>query len=167
MVLILLDLQMKYLSDKRVAQNIMGQFVDSGGEIIPGKYIDAALMKEDEKSLLMRRLWPNPNEEDEEPGGILAVIAEDIDAFEVRYFDGEEWSDEWPEDMDVLPQLLEINIVAAPSEGTAVMESFIVNFTRSAVATAGTSETGEQEQGGQPGEQPGGQPSSQPGDSGR
>lgn len=36
--------QMKYLNDKRVAQNIMGQFVDSGGEIIPGKYIDAALI---------------------------------------------------------------------------------------------------------------------------
>ena len=115
--------------------------------------VEYYLMKEDEKSLLMRRLWPNPNEEDEEPGGILAVIAEDIDAFEVRYFDGEEWSDEWPEDMDVLPQLLEINIVAAPSEGTAVMESLIVNFTRSAVATAGTSETGGQEQGGQPGGQ--------------
>jgi len=35
--------QIKYLNDKRVAQNIMGQFVDSGGEIIPGRYIDAAL----------------------------------------------------------------------------------------------------------------------------
>jgi len=134
--------------------------------------VEYYLMKEDDKSLLMRRLWPNPNEEDEEPGGILAVIAEDIDAFEVRYFDGEEWSDEWPEDMDVLPQLLEINIVAAPSEGTAVMESLIVNFTRSAVATAGTSETGGQEQGGQPGgqeqgSQPGGQTSGQSSDSGR
>jgi len=42
-----LDLQMQYLSDKRVAQNIMGQFVDSGGEIIPGKDIDAALLKAD------------------------------------------------------------------------------------------------------------------------
>lgn len=36
--------QVKYLSDKRVAQNIMGQFVDSGGEIVPGKYIDTALL---------------------------------------------------------------------------------------------------------------------------
>ncbi len=40
-----IDAQIKYLSDKRVAQNIMGQFVDSGGEIIPGRYIDAALMQ--------------------------------------------------------------------------------------------------------------------------
>jgi hypothetical protein len=39
-----LDMQLKYLSDKRVAQNILGQFVDSGGEIIAGKYVDAALL---------------------------------------------------------------------------------------------------------------------------
>jgi len=38
-----LDAQIEYLSDKRVAQNIMGQFVDSGGEVIPGRYIDLAL----------------------------------------------------------------------------------------------------------------------------
>lgn len=43
-----LKMQIKYLSDKRVAQNIMGQFVDSGGEIIPGKYIDTALINNDE-----------------------------------------------------------------------------------------------------------------------
>ncbi len=38
-----IDMQVKYLSDKRVAQNIMGQFVDSGGEVIPGRDIDAAM----------------------------------------------------------------------------------------------------------------------------
>jgi hypothetical protein len=41
-----LQMQVEYLSDKRVAQNIMGQFVDSGGEIIPGRYIDEALISE-------------------------------------------------------------------------------------------------------------------------
>jgi hypothetical protein len=40
-----LKTQMKYLADKRVAQNIMGQFVDSGGEIIPGENIDRALLE--------------------------------------------------------------------------------------------------------------------------
>ncbi|MEW5922411.1 MAG: terminase family protein [Candidatus Zixiibacteriota bacterium] len=40
-----ISLQLKYLSDKRVAQNIMGQFVDSGGEIIPGKDVDTALLQ--------------------------------------------------------------------------------------------------------------------------
>jgi len=40
-----LDRQVKYLTDKRVAQNIMGQFVDTGGEVIPGRYVDRALVK--------------------------------------------------------------------------------------------------------------------------
>ena len=35
--------RVKYFSDKRVKQNIMGQFVDSGGEILKGSYIDRAL----------------------------------------------------------------------------------------------------------------------------
>jgi len=110
--------------------------------------VEYYLMKEEEKSLLMRRLWPNPNDEDE-PGGILAAIAEDIDFFEVRYFDGEEWSTEWPEEMDVLPQLIEVNIVATPpSRGQPTMESFMVNFTRSVVGAVDTLESGEQGQGG-------------------
>ncbi|RKX20236.1 MAG: hypothetical protein DRP51_06025, partial [Candidatus Zixiibacteriota bacterium] len=40
-----LQIQIEYLSDKRVAQNIMGMFVDSGGEIVPGRYVDEALIK--------------------------------------------------------------------------------------------------------------------------
>jgi len=39
-----LNLQTEFLSDKRVSQNIMGQFVDSGGEVIPGKFVDRALI---------------------------------------------------------------------------------------------------------------------------
>lgn len=39
-----LEMQLRCLSDQRVAQNIMGQFVDSGGEVIPSKYIDMALI---------------------------------------------------------------------------------------------------------------------------
>ncbi len=119
--------------------------------------VEYYLMKDEDKSLLMRRLWPNPNEEDE-PGGILSVIDEDINVFQVRYFDGEEWSDEWPEEMDVLPQLIEVNIVATPpGRGTPAMESFIANFTRSVVGTVNALESGEQEQGGQGGGGQGGQ----------
>jgi len=39
-----LEDRLKYFSDRRVQQNIMGQFVDSGGEILKGEYVDAALM---------------------------------------------------------------------------------------------------------------------------
>ena len=107
--------------------------------------VEYSLLKDEEHSLLMRRLWPNPNEEDE-PGGILTAIAENIDVFEVRFFDGEEWSSEWPEEMEILPQLIEVNIVATvPSRGEPAMASFIVNFIRSAVGTAVTAESEEEE----------------------
>jgi len=95
----------------------------------------------------MRRLWPNPDE-DTEPGGILSVIAEDIDIFEVSYFDGEEWEDEWPEDMGSVPELVEVTIAAEPtSRGGIVMESFVVNFTSSAESQATALEGGDGEQG--------------------
>jgi general secretion pathway protein J len=110
--------------------------------------VEYYLVKEEETSALMRRLWPNPNDE-LEPGGILSVIAEDIDIFEVRYFDGEEWSNEWPEEMEVLPELIEVNIVAKlPEKGEPTMESFIVNFTRSAAGATEVLEGGGQEESG-------------------
>ena len=37
--------RLKYFTERRVQQNIMGQFVDSGGEILKGAYIDAALSR--------------------------------------------------------------------------------------------------------------------------
>jgi hypothetical protein len=48
-----LKMQIEYLSDKRVAQNIMGMFVDSGGEIIPGHLIDDALIDDEKNRLLI------------------------------------------------------------------------------------------------------------------
>ena len=108
--------------------------------------VEYYLVKDEETSALMRRLWPNPNEE-YEPGGILTAIAEDIDAFAVSYFDGEEWSDEWPEEMEVLPDLIEITIVGKlPSRGEPTMESYIVNLTRSVSAATDALEGGAQEQ---------------------
>ena len=35
--------RLKYFSDKRIKQNIMGHFVDTGGEILKGEYIDRAI----------------------------------------------------------------------------------------------------------------------------
>jgi type II secretion system protein J len=109
------------------------------------------LMENEDKKNLMRQLWPNPNKEDE-PAGILAVIAEDVEAFDVRYFDGEEWSTEWPEEMDVLPQLIEVGLIGKQqSSGTYAMESIMINLTRSVTASTATSEGGEQGGGGQGG----------------
>lgn len=93
--------------------------------------VEYYLMQQGETMVLMRRLWPNPSKE-LEPGGILTIIAEDIAAFEVQYFDGEEWSDEWPEEMQALPDLVVVSIAAKQSgRSNPPVESIIVNLARS------------------------------------
>ena len=108
--------------------------------------VEYFLKKNEEKSDLYRRLWPNPDPNDEDPGGILTVIAEDIEFFQVRFFDGQEWSEEWPEEMQVTPQLVEVNIVSKPSSwGSPAMDSIMVNLVRSTGATLEALESGEQD----------------------
>jgi type II secretion system protein J len=92
--------------------------------------VEYALAMDDERSVLTRRLWPNPNKE-LEPGGVLTVIAEDIEAFYVQYYDGEEWADEWPEEMESMPHLVEVTIIAR-QEGTddPLSQSMTIPLTR-------------------------------------
>jgi type II secretion system protein J len=95
--------------------------------------VEYYIVQEEDNSMLMRRLWPNPSKEYEElePRGILTVIAENIDAFEVQYFDGEEWFEEWPEEIQELPELVSISIVARqPDLSNPPSETIIVNLAR-------------------------------------
>ncbi len=93
--------------------------------------VEYYLIKNDEESSLMRRLWPNPDQE-AQPGGILSVIAEDIDIFEVRYFDRQDWQTEWPEEMRSVPELVEVTIASTqPGRTDAIVETFLVNFANS------------------------------------
>jgi type II secretion system protein J len=99
--------------------------------------VEYYLVQEGEKSMLMRRLWPNPSRDYEglEPRGILTVIAENIAAFQVQYFDGEEWSEEWPEEMETLPDLVSVSIVAQqPGRVNPPSETIIVNLARAEAA---------------------------------
>ncbi|MHC4168989.1 MAG: type II secretion system protein GspJ [Planctomycetota bacterium] len=92
--------------------------------------VEYYLAKDEETSALMRRQWPNPHE-DFEPGGVLTVIAENVEIFDIQFFDGEEWAGEWPEEMQALPQLVEITMVARPlGRGVPPVESVLVNFVR-------------------------------------
>ena len=112
--------------------------------------VEYFLKKDEENSDLYRRLWPNPDPNDEDPGGILSIIAEDIEFFQVRFFDGEEWAEEWPEEMEVVPQLIEVNIVGKQQKwGNPAMDSITVNLVRSAGAMLETIESGMQSSGGQ------------------
>jgi len=111
--------------------------------------VEYYLLKKEDKRALMRRLWPNPDK-DSPPGGILTAIAEDIDAFEVKYFDGKQWYIEWSEELKSLPELVEVTIVASrQSRADMAVESFIVNFPRSPWRKVGISDDTEEEEKGE------------------
>ncbi|MHC4754742.1 MAG: type II secretion system protein GspJ [Planctomycetota bacterium] len=96
--------------------------------------------QEDDRSVLMRRLWPNPSI-DYVPGGILMPIAEDIESFEVTYYDGQEWLHVWPQEMETLPDLVEVRLILMRSEKSEpVVSSFIMNYARSTGSEAEESE---------------------------
>lgn len=92
--------------------------------------VEYYLVKDEENSVLMRRQWPNPHT-DLEPGGILTVIAENVEMFDIQLFDGDEWAGEWPEEMQALPQLIEVTLVAKPlGRGVPPVETVLVNLAR-------------------------------------
>ncbi|OHB59144.1 MAG: hypothetical protein A2173_10800 [Planctomycetes bacterium RBG_13_44_8b] len=106
--------------------------------------VEYNLVREADKSVLMRRCWPYPDKEETEPHGILTVLAEDISMLQVRYYDGEDWTYEWPEEMEVLPQLIEVSLAAKqPGRTRPIVESFMMNFTRSTSMTGVESESTE------------------------
>lgn len=97
--------------------------------------VEYSLVKEDKKSVLMRRLWPNPDKE-RQPGGVMMSLAEDIEVFQARFFDGEMWLNEWTEEMNRLPKLVEITIAARIGEGKEVIgDKVLLNFASAAGVT--------------------------------
>jgi general secretion pathway protein J len=96
----------------------------------------------EESTVLFRRLWPNPDK-DRAPGGVLTPIAENIGAFLVRFFDGKQWADEWTEQMQSLPEYLEITLATLPPEkGDPIVETLTVVFPRLGNAAASPSQGG-------------------------
>lgn len=92
----------------------------------------------EENLLLKRRVWPNPNFEFE-PGGILTTIAENVEYFDVSYYDGETWVAEWPEDMELPPDLVEFTISTRPKGlNNYITETFLVNLVRQVNETEAT-----------------------------
>lgn len=96
--------------------------------------VEYRLVQKDDKKTLTRRLWPNPDKTvsaESAPRGILTTAADDIDIFDVRYFDGKQWLTEWPQDSNSIPEIVEVTIAAKmPNQRDMAMESFIVNFVR-------------------------------------
>lgn len=108
------------------------------GDVYEVEYLLKQTAGSDEQgnsSVLLRRLWPNPDT-DREPGGTLVSIAQNIDVFQLRFFDGQEWTNDWPEEMEVLPQLIEVTLATLGQEGsTPTMETRTVNFARLATGS--------------------------------
>lgn len=101
--------------------------------------VEYYLETEDDGSLsLRRRLWPNPNDEFD-PGGILTTIAENIEYFEISYYDGSQWYSDWPEDMTGPPDLVEVSITTKPiGLGNVISETNLINLKRQANETQST-----------------------------
>jgi general secretion pathway protein J len=106
----------------------------------------------EEGTVLFRRLWPNPDK-DRTPGGVLTPIAENIGIFQVRFYDGKQWTDEWTEEMQSLPEFVEVTLATLPPEkGDPIVETMTVTFPRLGQAAAAAQQGGAPEgQQGQPG----------------
>jgi general secretion pathway protein J len=103
--------------------------------------------------MLLRRLWPNPDEK-RDPGGIVTPVAENLSAFQMRFFDGQQWAEAWPKEMRSLPRLIEVTLIAQSKErGGLVTETFTASFPRLASPPAGA-EGPESPQGGEQPQQP-------------
>jgi len=104
---------------------VKARFDQPEGDVYEVEY---KLLRKQEKSVLLRRLWPNPDK-DSEPGGVLTEIANNIVVFDIKYFDGDEWLDEWPEESEALPELIEVNITAElPGQKNVLSKTFMVNL---------------------------------------
>lgn len=113
-------------------------------------------------SALYRRLWPNPDIQ-RQPGGILTPLSQSIDVFQIRFSDGQEWTSSWPEEMQTLPELVEVTLVSlALGPGNPLVESFTVNFPRLADAMDAASSLPGSEQGGPGGQNRGPRPNGPP-----
>jgi general secretion pathway protein J len=118
------------------------------GDVYEAEYF--LLRDEDQgQSSLCRRLWPYP-ERDIEPGGVVIPIARNIEVFQVRFFDGQEWYEQWPEEMRYLPELVEVTVAAVQSDrDDLVVASFITGFARMATGQAAAMQD-DQVEGGSP-----------------
>jgi hypothetical protein len=133
--------------------------------------VEYYVIQKDDRSLLMRRVWPHPDPNAVEPGGILTVLSDEIEMMTITYFDGQKWVNEWAgvteQTQQPLPLMIEVTLVGkAPEGGTPAQESFLVTVTsaattqqtadmeaaqQSGTSTTGTSASGTQSTAASPG----------------
>ena len=94
--------------------------------------VEYMLSSKDDKFKLLRRLWPAPDPEREDAGGVVMPFAESIVDFSIRYLDNfHEWHNEWDWKKQSLPTMVEVNLVASELDSEEVLvNSFYVAFPR-------------------------------------
>jgi type II secretory pathway pseudopilin PulG len=121
----------------RIVSTSKARRANPEGDVYEVQY---SLLQTEEKSCIMRRCCPivGIETEEETAGGILTTIAENT-MFQVRYLAGEEWYDEWPREMDTLPEMVEFTIISIPPSEigkprdemkNVAVKTFIANFPR-------------------------------------
>lgn len=92
--------------------------------------VEYVLQQDDDRTALMRRLCPNPEKEDE-TGGLLMALSENIVGFDINYYDGKEWQRQWPEEQTALPKMMDVTLtIQLTHEQRTMQESFLVTFSR-------------------------------------
>ena len=87
----------------------------------------------DSASLMMRTCprIAGIEEEKDLSAGIVILLAEDIESFDLRFFDGKQWQLTWPEDMENLPELVELNISASSADTKQILsKAFLMGFAK-------------------------------------
>ena len=99
--------------------------------------VEYYLLKGEQQAKLYRRLWPNPDK-DTIPAGILTELVDNIELFSFRFFDGEakQWVEQWSsDDMEALPDLVEITLIAkAPLSNYLMTQTIVINLKSNASA---------------------------------
>ena len=109
--------------------------------------VEFVLQQDDERTGLMRRLCPNPEKEDE-TGGLLMPLSENIVGFDINYFDGSDWQRQWSEEEAALPQMMDVTLTMRLShEERTMQESFLVSFPRWPQGKPETAKTENQDRG--------------------
>lgn len=111
----------------RTVNRVKARQTEPEGDVYDVEY---SLTKQEDKGMLMRRLFPNPQGQ-EHDGGVVMAVAENIESFDVMYYDGEGWVNDWPEEKKGLPQMMQVSLTAREPKGKAVVgSSFVMNFSR-------------------------------------